>query len=141
MQPLVQGANWDLRFEGDVAWCRIWKHQEAATADAAEHLSELAAMLREHVLVPDAPCGGHVLDLRLAPTVLGPAGIEAVQEVLAASCQSGRPTAVLVGSSSLQAMQWRRLAQERGCGLVLVAPDEDAARAWVVQHFASLEPR
>ena len=124
----AEGDNYRFEVEAGHAYCKVWRRPDldsSAGADLAEEKIQLFVELAEHHAVHTL-----LLDLRVAPSFVGPRTQRALGEAFHAFERARKPLGV-VTASAVQGLQVQRL-------LALHAPlsgrdfhDFDQAKSWL----------
>lgn len=131
-KPYAQGGNYIVEIENRVAVCRVFRRLDLDSATGARFAEEKIAIAERLAATPAAEIAGFVLDLRLAPPVVGPATEGFLRRILQVWETARRPMAVVVSDHPTQVLQFGRLVREHAPTMGRTVPTEEAASAWVV---------
>lgn len=127
MPVIAEGPSYAISLDGGRGTLRIWKRPDLSSGEGARLAQEMAdAMAR---VLPSTR--SLVFDLRDAPTVSGPASVEALGKVVRA-CERGRiRVAVLIGDDPVQRLQVNRVTRECGPEMARVFEAAEDAEPWL----------
>lgn len=129
---LLQHELFAITAEGRVVWCRMLMSPQVAPSVGAAAGKSLFDYLTSHVLVRRSSWLGVILDVRRAPSVVGPITFQGLERVFALTEEVRKPLAVLIGSAATQREQFGKL-QRSAPRFSIVTDDLATAADWMTR--------
>jgi len=124
---LYQGENFEARVDGtELAILRVWRRPDLTLAQGAE-LSQQMAEIVSMLLWEGHPV---LLDVREAPTVVGPVTQRSLSDMIDTARDAKRRFAILVGHP-MQELQLSRLVRQGGHAYAGVFDELESAETWL----------
>ena len=112
MTSLGKGANYAIVREDGIVRARVWMRPDLTSAEGAQCAEEIAAHLtRESASVASKSL---ILDVSATAPIFGPRTEAALSGLIKLWISSHKPVEVVIGTSSMQGMQWRRVVEMIG---------------------------
>ena len=128
---LAKGAIFEIRAADGIVTCAVVNRSDITPAEGARCAQEMDDVLSREVLCDGAAYQGLVFDVRRGPAAFGPKTRVSLEKLFGNAERAQRRTAVLVGTSSTQYLQFSNLLRECDATHVQITRDPDQALAWV----------
>jgi hypothetical protein len=118
--------------EGRVVWCRVLMPAQVAPATGAAAGKSALGYLADNVLVRRSSWLGVILDVRSAPSVVGPVTLQGLERTFVLAEEARKPLAALVGKAATQRDQFATL-QRHAPRFSLVTDTPAVAVDWMTR--------
>jgi hypothetical protein len=127
MPVIAEGHSFSIAVDGDRGSIRVWRRPDLTVEEGARAAQQMALVFSG--LLPSVR--SLLFDLREAPSVGGPASLDALCD-FARACERARiRTAVLVADAAVQHLQVNRIAKECAPQMARVFRSPDEADVWL----------
>ncbi len=131
----AEGGNYRIEIVGQVARFILWRRPDLDSKEGARLAAEAVRHFERLAQMNEREVRAMLQDIREGPVVAGPITQKHVANMLTAWARCGRPLAIIVGSSPIQLLQYRRMVADHAsrCGRLFTEPTE--AERWISEQL------